>query len=398
MSPGKGLFLCAAMVPFLRVLGCFPCRHVDSNENEIIFIMANVLAMPKPIGPASAILKKVHAKNKGVFLCAAMVSFLLVFGCFPCGHVDSNENEIICIMAFNCYLMISGLEKSVKELKSSCRSIPQIQILFSSDPRGALNRMEGTLQRYEVIRGRWLTSVKCQLRLHIFLAAGQSKIKSSSDQGSYGSQMNIEMGLKAYSDSDVHVCVDVRRGVPTKGSAALLIHFKKQDIAGSVFRGLIALPRVLMVIVSGVLSTQLGFSINLQNLLTRHLQNFHISKASDGMEFKDLDVSKGSYYYPREVWEREIKISTWSLSYVKLDNRRKVRHGAAVFMITALEHVFKLGEKSYSTACVYESIIQAYIEASLFRGVEVALKVECSPRVVLFFLLQGTLVVVQAFA
>nr|GEW40516.1 RNA-directed DNA polymerase, eukaryota, reverse transcriptase zinc-binding domain protein [Tanacetum cinerariifolium] len=39
-----------------------------------------------------------------------------------------------------------------------------------------------------------------------------------------------------------------------------------------------------------------------------------------------------------------------------------------------------------------------YIEASLFHGVEVALKVECSPRVVLFFRLQGTLVVVQAFA
>ncbi|GJV82176.1 EF-hand domain pair containing protein [Tanacetum coccineum] len=41
-----------------------------------------------------------------------------------------------------------------------------------------------------------------------------------------------------------------------KGSAALLIHFRKQDIAGSVFRVLMALPRVVMVIVSGVLSTE----------------------------------------------------------------------------------------------------------------------------------------------
>nr|GEZ65445.1 RNA-directed DNA polymerase, eukaryota, nucleotide-binding alpha-beta plait domain protein [Tanacetum cinerariifolium] len=42
-------------------------------------------------------------------------------------------------------------------------------------------------------------------------------------------------------------------------------------------------------------------------------------RANDGTEFKDLDVSKGSYYYLREVWEREFEISTWSSSYVKLD-------------------------------------------------------------------------------
>ncbi|PWA59259.1 hypothetical protein CTI12_AA387210 [Artemisia annua] len=41
-----------------------------------------------------------------------------------------------------------------------------------------------------------------------------------------------------------------------KGSAALLIHFRNTDIAGSVFRVLMALPRVVMVVVSGVLSTQ----------------------------------------------------------------------------------------------------------------------------------------------
>ncbi|GKA87873.1 sodium/calcium exchanger NCL1-like protein [Tanacetum coccineum] len=41
-----------------------------------------------------------------------------------------------------------------------------------------------------------------------------------------------------------------------KGSKALLIHFMNQSIAGSVFRVLMALPRIVLVIASGALATQ----------------------------------------------------------------------------------------------------------------------------------------------
>nr|GEY30278.1 hypothetical protein [Tanacetum cinerariifolium] len=44
--------------------------------------------------------------------------------------------------------------------------------------------------------------------------------------------------------SHVHICVDSWSGVPKNGSETLLIHFRKQDITSSVFRVLMALPRV----------------------------------------------------------------------------------------------------------------------------------------------------------
>nr|GFA12560.1 hypothetical protein [Tanacetum cinerariifolium] len=92
----------------------------------------------KANNPASAIQKKAHAKNKGLFLCAAIVRS---YGCLGVSYVDMWIRMKMRLFA--------SWQKSVKELKSSCRSIPQIHILFSLDPRAPLNGMEGALQRYE---------------------------------------------------------------------------------------------------------------------------------------------------------------------------------------------------------------------------------------------------------